>query len=622
MNFDVLPFDSTQGLSHWVKVVGFLVFLVLIVSIVGAFASMGPRGILAVLRQLYEGFRDVAELSFRRIWAISTLTFKEAIRRKALLVFVIFAVLFMFGSWFLTSADEKADIQIERHVVFVFTAVSWLVLPVVLMLACWGIPEDIKARSLHTVVTKPARRIEIVLGRMLGFSLIATLIVGVMGGVGYFWIDRQIPQAIHDRLVCKVPVYGKLSFLDRQGEPTKSGINVGDVWTFRSYIEGSTKASAIWDFDRINETVLRTPTDLGIESQTPDEGLVEKLKLQPNQGVVVTKVAPASPAGSSGLRAHDVILSFKDQTIGQPSDLAAATQGLTMGETYPMTINRDGTQEVLQVPWQEFLALQTGFEAFRTHKGIINSGLLCELTLVNPESKLRVPLPPFEVAEYRGDGNQTPIPRTIHYYDSEKKESKTADLLSDLVSNGSLRVEARCLNQEQFLGMARPDLFIRMTDRPFFVGFFKAISGVWMEAIIVVMIGVAASCFLKGPIATLLTFAVLIVGQGFRELIEKIVTGQSLGGGPIESIYRMVTHMNQTVSMELSKPVERVMKVTDQGVENGLWLVQQTFPNLTYFNMSPYVAKGFDVDFRAAILPAMAVTVAFLSPVCFWVITP
>ena len=359
---------------------------------------------------------------------------------------------------------------------------------------------------------------------------------------------------------------------------------------------------------------MRTPTDLGVECQTPDADLVQKLKLQPGQGVVVTKVVPTSPAEAPDCAVHDVILTFKDQPIGQPSDLAAAAQGLTLGETYPITINREGTQELLQLPWQEFLALQTGFEAFRTHKGIINSGLLCELTLVNPETKLRVPLPPFEVAEYRGDGNQTPIPRTIHYYDSEKKEAKTADLLTDIVSSGGLRVEARCLNQEQFLGMARPDLFIRMTDRPFFVGFFKAISGVWMEAIIVVMIGVAASCFLKGPIATLLTFAVLIVGQWFRELIEKIVTGQSLGGGPVESIYRMVTHMNQTVGLELSKPVERVIKVSDQGVENGLWLVQQTFPNLTYFNMSPYVAKGFDVDFRAAILPAIAVTIAFLVP--------
>src|SRR5579872_3277788 len=121
MNFDVLPFDSTQGLSHWIKVVGFIAILVFIVTIVGSVASMGPRGLMAVLRQAFEGFRDIAELSLRRIWAISMLTFKEAIRRKALLVFVIFAVLFMFGSWFLTSADEKADIQIERHVVFVFT---------------------------------------------------------------------------------------------------------------------------------------------------------------------------------------------------------------------------------------------------------------------------------------------------------------------------------------------------------------------------------------------------------------------------------------------------------------------------------------------------------------------
>jgi hypothetical protein len=618
MYFDVSPYEVLLGLGHWIKVVGFIVFLVLIVTTVAAIASVGPRGFMAVMRQLFEGVRDASELltfgAWRRIWAVSMLTIREAVRRKALLVFVIFGVLFMFGSWFLTSPGEKADIQIQRHVVFVFTAVSWLVLPVILMLACWGIPEDIKARSMHTVVTKPVRRNEVVLGRMLGFSVVATAIVFLMGVIGYFWIVRQIPQDIQDRLVCKVPVYGRLSFLDRQGEPTKSGVNVGDVWSFRSYIEGSTKATAIWDFDHVDESVLKHPTELGVEGQPVDEALAQKLKLSPGGGLLVMKVAPASPAGSSGLRAHDVILNFKDTAIGQPGDLSAVVQGLKLGENYAMTINRDGKQETLQVPWQEFLALQTGFEAFRTHKGIINSGLLCELTLVNPATKLRVPLPPFEVAEYRGDGNQTPVPRSISYYDSEKKETKTADLISDVVSNGGLRVEARCLNQEQFLGMARPDLFVRIADRPFFIGFFKALSGVWLEAIIVVMIGVAVSCFLKGPIATLLTFAVLIVGQGFRELVDKIVTGQQLGGGPIESIYRMVTHMNQTVALELSKPIERVIKLSDQGIENGLWLVQQTFPNLTYFNMSPYVAKGFDVDFRAAILPAIAVTVAFIIP--------
>jgi hypothetical protein len=38
-----------------------------------------------------------------------------------------------------------------------------------------------------------------------------------------------------------------------------------------------------------------------------------------------------------------VILTFKDKSISQPSDLTAAAQGLTLGESYPMTINREGT---------------------------------------------------------------------------------------------------------------------------------------------------------------------------------------------------------------------------------------------------------------------------------------
>jgi hypothetical protein len=526
-----------EGGSQWLKVLGGVIAFAIIVPMLASLGILGLKGPGAVLRQVFEGIRDISEMSLRRIWALAMLTGREAIRRKALLVFVVFAILFMFGSWFLSAADEKADIQIERHVVFVFTAISWLILPVILMLACWGIPEDIKARSMHTVVTKPVRRVEIVLGRMLGFSLVASFIVALMGIVGYFWIERQLSAHVHERMVCKVPVYGRLSFLDRQGGPSTTGINVGDIWMFRSYIEGSTKASAIWDFDNI------TPTSL----------------------------AHADEPGTSP---------SQSQSGDQP----------------------------------DVLRLQTNFEAFRSYKGVVNKGLLCELTLVNPAKKLRVPLPPFEVAEYRGDGNQTAIPRAISFYDAETKQQRSVDLINDVVSDGKLRIEARCLNPQQYLGMARPDLFVRMPDRNFAVGYFKALSGVWMQALVVVMIGVSVSCFLKGPIAALMAFSVLIIGQGFRELVDRIVTNQQLGGGPVESIYRMVTHMNQTVDMDLSPGVTWVMKTFDKGVENGLYIVHQTMPNFTYFRMSPYVAKGFDVDFRAAILPAIAVTLAYLIP--------
>jgi hypothetical protein len=528
MRFDVIPFDMLLGVSQYLKVMLAILILVLVTTFAASF-GYGLKGPVYWFWQIVGAIRDISEISVRRVWALAMLTTREAVRRKALLVFVVFAILFMFGSWFLSGPGEKADIQIEQHVVFVFTAISWLVLPVILLLACWGIPEDIKARSIHTVVTKPVRRVEIVLGRMLGFSLITTVIVALMAVIGFVWIDRQIPKDIHAQLVCKVPLYGKISFLDRQGQPASSGINVGDVWNFRSYIEGSTKATAIWDFDRVGEWAV-----------TP----------------ITTK-----------------------------------EQGDTRG-----------------------LRVQTGFESFRTHKGVMGSGLLCQLTLVNPETNLRVPLPTFEVAEYRGDANVTMVPLDITYYDSEARKNKSVDLLKDVVADGKMRVEARCLNQEQFLGMARPDLFIRTADRSFALGYFKAITGVWLEAIVVVMVGVTASCFLKGPVATLMTFAVLIVGLWFGDLINKIVSGDQLGGGPIESIYRMVTHLNQTADMDLSKTVTKIIHGSDWFAAQAIWLVQQTFPNFSRFGMSPYVAKGFDVDFRAAILPSIAVVLAYFIP--------
>jgi hypothetical protein len=53
------------------------------------------------------------------------------------------------------------------------------------------------------------------------------------------------------QLQARMPIYGKLSFLDRTGKPTDKGINVGNEWTYRSYIEGGTLAAAIWTFDGV-----------------------------------------------------------------------------------------------------------------------------------------------------------------------------------------------------------------------------------------------------------------------------------------------------------------------------------------------------------------------------------
>jgi len=64
-------------------------------------------------------------------------------------------------------------------------------------------------------------------------------------------------------LIARVPVYGKLRFLDRRGLEAREGLNVGDEWTYRSYIAGGTPAAAVWSFEGI--TPAKFPNGLPLE---------------------------------------------------------------------------------------------------------------------------------------------------------------------------------------------------------------------------------------------------------------------------------------------------------------------------------------------------------------------
>jgi len=209
-----------------------------------------------------ETIGDFFRTSPRRVWALAVQTFREASRGKLLWIFGIFAVLFMFAGWFLPETKADPELATKNYISFVLMAITWLSVPLVLLLACWGLPQDIKVRSLHTVVTKPVRRHEIILGRILGLLGIGTALLLVVGALGYVWVVRQhqglvnqLPEDQRQPLTARVPVFAeKLSFTTREGATTDetggdaTGVNVGDEVMFRSFVEGNTKARAIWRF--------------------------------------------------------------------------------------------------------------------------------------------------------------------------------------------------------------------------------------------------------------------------------------------------------------------------------------------------------------------------------------
>ena len=539
---DSSVFDFGAAVTDWLVVLAVLAGVALVLGLLAAVTAGGAAGLHRFFPALGGALKDLVLVSPRRVGAVAQLTVREAIRRRALFVFVLFAVLFMFAGWFLSSTGERAADQVTVYVSFVLTTIGWLVLPVMLLLACWGIPEDIRLRSLHTVVTKPVRRSEVVLGRMLGYGLIGTLLVAVMGLFGAFWIVRQTDADVqNEALVARVPVYGDLQFYDAEGNPSEKGINVGYMFEYRGYVEGATRAKGVYTFDGVDESVLR-----------------------------------------------DVVF------------------------------ERDGEREFKKV-----LQLESDFEAFRTVKGNIDRGLQVSYTYVNPQTGLTAPDPAtFYIEEF--DGNVHNVPQELVYFDAESAETRTVSLLDDLVSDdGRLQVEVRCLDAQQYLGMGPRDLFIRQPDRSFWTTYSKAVAGIWLKTLLIVILGVTASCFLKGPVATLLVFTLLIVGQSFREFMEEIVdlyyAGDLDGGGPLESMQRIVQHKNMITDLQPSAQTS-VVQGLDAAFFRLLWAMEQIIPDFSAFNFAPFAAKGFDVNFYNHVLPVALLTVAFAIP-CYVVAT-
>src|SRR5262249_51341911 len=183
--------------------------------------------------------------------ALAKLSFKEAIRRRVLYAFSFILLVFLFASWFIPSKPED---QVRTYVAVVFAAMTYLLLAIALLVSAFSIPNDIKHQTIHTIVTKPVERFEVVLGRFLGFLALMTLVLVVMTAVSLLYVLRGVdPKAAAESLKARVPFYGELRFENTPSEAR--GVSVGREWEYRTYITGPAPGQephrARWDFRNI-----------------------------------------------------------------------------------------------------------------------------------------------------------------------------------------------------------------------------------------------------------------------------------------------------------------------------------------------------------------------------------
>ena len=143
------------------------------------------EGFYAVARTIRDLIRfDLPGTSPRRIYALARLAFKEAIRRKVLFVVGLFLVVLLLAGWYL---NPESDDPARLFISFVLTATNYLVLALALFISAFSLPAEIKSKTIYSIVTKPVRATEIVLGRMVGFIGVGTLILIPMGLSSYLF---------------------------------------------------------------------------------------------------------------------------------------------------------------------------------------------------------------------------------------------------------------------------------------------------------------------------------------------------------------------------------------------------------------------------------------------------
>jgi hypothetical protein len=606
VEYELLPY--LEWLLIGPRGLGAIPLFLFLITIVGMASVLLCYGLTSLRQGPVEAFYVVAQVianavpdfmrtSLRRTWAIASLAIKESIRRKVIVGFVVFAVLLLYAGWFL---DVSSSSPAKLYLSFVMTATTYLILMLALLLSTLSLPADIKNRTIYTIVTKPVRSAEIVLGRIVGFTVVGTVLLALMGVISYGFVVRNLSHR-HDldadpaeitaalarlgdgvgdvawegettlnrghrhqlridpnelaagarlttdteqghwheiiqegegenatyqvgppqgHLLARVPVYGKLRFLTRTGSPGR-GINVGNEWSYREYIDGGTLAAAIWTFEGVTE------------------------------------------------------------------------------DRFP-----DG------------LPVEMNIRIFRTHKGDIERGVMGSIEVKNPNQSARINssvMDTFEFKEFEILGRK--IPRKLQAIDSVTNEIREVDLFEDLAPEGKLEVWVKCAESGQYFGMAQADLYLRALDRPFAWNFAKGYGAIWLQMVLVICFGVMFSTFLNGPIAILATIGVVTLGLRTRfvmEVLGGVIEGNELlnqflgtpvdpteiayGGGPIESFIRLVTQMNVMSDLDMHWLAAGTIKFFDLILMSLMWAASQMLPDFSYFDTSEYVAYGFNIE--------------------------
>ncbi|MSR32078.1 MAG: ABC transporter permease [Gemmataceae bacterium] len=500
---------------------------------------------------------NLPRMSGRRIFGLAKLSFQEAVRRRVVYAFAALLLVFLFSSWFI---PYKPEDQVRSYVQVVYWAMTPLFLLTSALLAAFSIPADIRNQTIHTIITKPVERFEIVLGRFLGFTALMSLIMVAMTALSLLYVLRGVdPAAAAESLKARKPFYGDLSFLNT--DDSRKGDNVGREFEYRSYIAGPGMggrgpATAVWNFP------------------FPPSSLTSRNKVR-----------------------CEFTFDIYRTTKGREN------RGVACSFIFTTWRFREGDERKYEAEKRQ---------ALQDRKGRSDADIENELA----EKYGYYPYPSKPITDYHT--LFLDIPAGLFRNALKEDPARLNELKGANRPINPITVKVNCLDPTQYVGMARYDFYFREDDQDspyekfhFAVNFFKGAYGLWLRMCLVIGLSVAMSTYLTGVISLLITF-ILFLGGLVQDFIQQVAAGANPGGGPMESLFRLVRRENMAAPLEQTT-ANQIATNSDVAFRWIMRRLLDLIPDIDRLDFTLFVAEGFDISSAQLVLNSL-VLFGYLLP--------
>ena len=568
------------------------IVLILLAIVLGLLAGYvysanryGPsEGFYAVARAVRDLLRfDLPGTSLRRIGALARLAFKEALRRRVLFIVGLFMVVLLLAGWYL---NPESDDPARLYISFVLTATNYLILALALFISAFSLPADIKSRTIYTIVTKPVRATEIILGRMVGFVAVGTMMLIPMGLASYLFVTRGLR---HEHLevteleeLSNGDLEGKTDFV-RNHQHTFT-INAGDGGVgltdkVRGHYHLVTRDGDDFKFG---------PPVGALQARVPSYG---EIQFFGRSGEIKDA---GIDIGAERIAAGGYGVSGIARVVGLERGSKKIEHGYVEGGT--LGAAEFTFSDVTPERYPDGITVNLSLRAYRSYKGDIESGIRGSVTMKHPSKEIQSEQQQFTIDEYEID--EIVLPLTIE--GSDATGTRQLNVFEDLVDEqGQIKLIIRCLDRNQYLGVTKSGVFLQPAENSFEWNLTKAYASIWLQMTMVIAFGVMFSTFLSGPVAMISTAACVLLGFSAEQIYDTrhfIDAGIERGGGPIESVIRLLKQDAMTTQLDVDTTAASVIKTVDAGIIYSLDAVATALPNLPKMvATAEYAASGFDI---------------------------